>query len=334
MILFLYGPDTYRSRQKLNEIIEHYKKIHKSGLNLKFFDLKEKRFEDLADEIKTTPMFSEKKLLVFKNTTLNKDFQDKFLKNIKKFSNSKDIFLFYEDYSPPITSFRLRRAPEDKFSKSLKKYGKSQEFKLLEDWQLRNWVKREFKNFGTEIKETAVKKLVDFVGNNLWQMENEIKKLVNYKNKTKIEIKDVELLVKPKIETDIFETIDAIASKNKKRALKLLKGHLEKGDSPLYLLSMINFQFRNLLVIKDLIEKHQSPYSLTNLHPYVIKKSSDFSKKFKLFELKKIYQKIFEIDLAIKTGKIEPEIALDLLIAEIYPAPDSRKKDSNLLKKL
>ena len=26
MILFLYGPDTYRSRQKLNEIIEHYKK--------------------------------------------------------------------------------------------------------------------------------------------------------------------------------------------------------------------------------------------------------------------------------------------------------------------
>ncbi|PIQ92378.1 MAG: hypothetical protein COV69_02735 [Parcubacteria group bacterium CG11_big_fil_rev_8_21_14_0_20_39_14] len=27
MIIFLYGPDTYRSRQKLNEIIEYYKKV-------------------------------------------------------------------------------------------------------------------------------------------------------------------------------------------------------------------------------------------------------------------------------------------------------------------
>jgi DNA polymerase III delta subunit len=34
-------------------------------------------------------------------------------------------------------------------------------------------------------------------------------------------------------------------------------------------------------------------------------------------ELKKIYRKIFQIDSDIKTGKIEPETALDLLLAEI-----------------
>lgn len=27
MVIFLYGQDTYRSRQKLNEIIERYKKV-------------------------------------------------------------------------------------------------------------------------------------------------------------------------------------------------------------------------------------------------------------------------------------------------------------------
>ena len=159
-------------------------------------------------------------------------------------------------------------------------------------------------------------------------MANEIKKLVAYKTGhnqittvtklcPEIEREDVELLVKSKIEIDIFKTIDAIAAKNKKRALKLLKAHLEKGDSPLYLLSMINFQFRNLLIIKDLIEKNLSPYSFTNLHPYVIKKSISLLGKFSFSELKKIYQKIFEVDLDIKTGKIEPEMALDLLITEI-----------------
>jgi len=151
-------------------------------------------------------------------------------------------------------------------------------------------------------------------------LSNEIKKLANYKNKEKIENKDIELLVKPKIESDIFKTIDAIAVKNKKQALELIKKHLEKGDSPLYLLSMINFQFRNLLQVRDLIERQKSFYVFskkTQLHPYVIKKSYSQAQKFKISELKKIYQKIFEVDLNIKTGKVEPETALDFLIAEI-----------------
>jgi len=150
------------------------------------------------------------------------------------------------------------------------------------------------------------------------EKENEV--LFDHKLKPKdigISGKDIELLIKPKIETDIFQTIDAIAEKNKKRAFKFIKAHLEKGDSPFYLFSMINFQFRNLLIIKDLMEKNLSPYSLNHLHPYVIKKSISLLEKFSFSELKKIYQKIFQLDLDVKTGKIEPEMALDLLITEL-----------------
>jgi len=122
------------------------------------------------------------------------------------------------------------------------------------------------------------------------------------------------------METDIFKTIDFIASKNKKLALKLLHRHLEKGEHPLYLLSMIIFQFRNLLEIRDLLEKG-TPYWLlfrkSNLNNYIIKKSYQLAKKFSLSELKRIYRKIFEIDFNIKTGKLESETALDLLIGEI-----------------
>jgi DNA polymerase-3 subunit delta len=151
-------------------------------------------------------------------------------------------------------------------------------------------------------------------------MNNEIKKLVSFKSKRRIEAEDVELLVKPKIEADIFKTIDAIAQKNKKQALFLIHKHLEKGDSPLYLLSMINFQFRNLLMIKDLIEKNRPYYAIlktTKLHPFVVKKSWQLANKFTFQELKKIYQKIFQADLSIKTGKIEPKITLELLLAEL-----------------
>jgi len=317
MIIFLYGPDTYRSREKLNEIVEHYKKIHKSGLNLKFLDLKEKDFQDFKNEVQISSMFSERKLLVLKNAFENFDFKKKFSAEIEKFVKSEEVILFYEE-----------EIKKDKFFQTLKKFSEYQEFQLLDGERLKNWVKKEFKKYQAKIDSAVLEKLIEFVGNDLWQMANEIKKLVAYKTGhnqittvtklcPEIEREDVELLVKSKIETDIFKTIDAIAAKNKKRALKLLKAHLEKGDSPLYLLSMINFQFRNLLIIKDLIEKNLSPYSFTNLHPYVIKKSISLLGKFSFSELKKIYQKIFEVDLDIKTGKIEPEMALDLLITEI-----------------
>jgi len=330
MTIFLYGQDTYRSRQKLNEIIDRYKKIHKSGLNLKYFDCQEIDFRAFRDAISQTSMFREKKLVVLTSAFLNTEFKEKFLKDSKKFINSKDIILFFEIDEVP---------KNDNLFKLLKKYGKSQEFKSLDEKRLKNWIMREFESYKTKIENKALDKLIEFVGSNLWQMTNEIKKLVSYraplqrgeggkenevlfdhKKGETIELRDVELLVKPKIETDIFKTINALALKDKKQALELIHKHLEKGDSPLYLLSMINFQFRNLLIIRDLIEKYKSPYILskvTNLHPYIIKKSCALAQKFTIQELKKIYQKIFQVDLNIKTGKIDPETALDLLITGI-----------------
>ena len=55
----------------------------------------------------------------------------------------------------------------------------------------------------------------------------------------------------------------------------------------------------------------------SGLHPFVVRKTYYQCNQFSFSELKKIYQKIFKIDFNIKTGKIEPGIGLDLLIAEI-----------------
>jgi DNA polymerase-3 subunit delta len=311
MIIFLYGPDTYRSKQKLNEIIEHYKKIHQSGLNLKFFDEENLNFQSLKDTLFSTPIFKEKKLLVLKNIFSNQNFKENFLKEKERFINSEDIFLIYE---------KKEISKDDPLFQFLKKNSKFQEFNLLDNQKLKNWIKEELEKKDAQISPKALEKLIEYVGNNLWRVSNEIKKLVSYKKGEIIQEKDIELLVKPKIETDIFKTINAIAEKKKDKALILLHQHLEKGDSPLYLLFMINFQFRYLLIVKEMIEKNIPYYIILNqikLPSFVVRKILEQSKKFTLQQLKKIYQKIFQKDLQIKTGKIEPETALDILIAEI-----------------
>ena len=307
MIIFLFGEDTYRMKEKLKEIVERYKKVRKTGLNLKYFD----DFTNLKDGIRQTSMFKEKKLAVVTNVFASPDFKEKFLENKKDFLKTEDIILFYQEGE-------INK--NNSLFKFLKKNAKSQEFKFLTGQGLKAWIKKEFDRYETKIDSEVLEKLIEYIGNDLWQMSNEIRKLASFRNNKIVGVEDIKLLVRSKIETDIFKTIDAIADKNKKQALKLLHKHLEKGDSPLYLLSMINYQFRNLLVVKDFIEKHK-PYSIilrkSGLHPFVVKKSYYQSQKFTFQELKKIYRKIFKVDLDIKTGRIQPEIALDLLITEI-----------------
>ncbi|MBI4101723.1 MAG: DNA polymerase III subunit delta, partial [Candidatus Nealsonbacteria bacterium] len=75
-----------------------------------------------------------------------------------------------------------------------------------------------------------------------------------------------------------------------------------------------------LVLVKDLLErKTQYPLiaKIANLHPFVVKKAWEACRSFSLAELKKIYQKIFQADLDAKTGRMEPEVALDLLLASI-----------------
>lgn len=315
MLIFLYGPDTYRSRQKLNGLVEQYKKVNRGALNLKYFDFEKDDFKIVKEEFQQPSMFQEKKLLIFKNAFSNAEFREEFLKNKESFSgfwaDKNNTIIFYEEGEVNKNSRLLN---------FLQKEAKCQKFEHLTGEKLKNWLMKEFKNLGGEIKDAALNKLVEFAGDDSWRLSNEINKLVNYKAGLAVEEKDVELLVSPRIETDIFQTIDCLAQKNKKEALKMLHRHLENGDSPFYILSMINFQFRNLLIIKSLSQKYPSFYPIakvSGLHPFVVKKGYFLAQKFKLDELKKIYQKIFEIDSKIKTGRMEPVAALDLFVAGI-----------------
>ncbi|MSU60689.1 MAG: DNA polymerase III subunit delta, partial [Candidatus Staskawiczbacteria bacterium] len=245
MIIFLYGQDSYRSKQKLDEIVSHYKDSGKTGLNLISLDAKDISFSDFYDNFKISSMFAEKKLIILKNVFANKNFQEDFIKEIKSIENLKDVVLVYENEAP---DQRL------KLFKTLLKECKCQEFSFLSGLNLRKWAQEEFAKSGQKINLDALDLLLNYAGNDLWRLSNEISKLSNFKKDGTVKKDDVELFVKPRIELDIFKTIDALAAKNKKLALALLHKHLDGGEVPLYLLSMIAYQFKNLLIVKELAQ--------------------------------------------------------------------------------
>src|SRR3989338_7778847 len=96
MIIFLYGQDSYRSKQKLDEIINHYKASRKSWLNLIYIDSSKSDFSDFYNNFKVFTIFSEKKLIILKNFFSNKKFQEDFLEELKKLEDLKDVIVIYE----------------------------------------------------------------------------------------------------------------------------------------------------------------------------------------------------------------------------------------------
>lgn len=308
MIYFIYGQDSYRAKEKLQEIIDKYKSLHKSGLSLVQINVKN-NFKDFFDNFKIVSMFDEKKLIILKDIFLNQKFGEDFLKEIKTFKNSKDIIVVFE---------KDMVDQRTKLFKTLIKDAKCQEFSFLDSRGLRIWFRKESEKYKLKIDPIAEATLLSYVGNDLWQLENEIKKLANFKPGKLIKKEDIILQVRPKTENDIFKTINAISEKDKKQALYLLRKHLDNGDNFLYLLSMIAYQFRNLLVVKEMIDKGL-PYATiqkkSGLAPFVVSKTYYLCNQFTFLELKKIYKKIFQVDLNIKTGKIDAETALDLLVA-------------------
>lgn len=321
MIIFLYGEDEFRSNRKLAEIKNKFLQNYKEGGTLFVFDFGESaaKINEMLLKLSSGGLFSNKKLAIVENILQNKTAAESkelldFLKKADK-EGTKDLTLVFWEKEKIDKKLKL--------AKFLLEKAKKQEFDLLNGAKLTSWIIGEIKEISEDtitISPKATEKLSIFVGNNLSLLSKEIEKLVGYRNKGEISEEDVDLLVKSKIDSDIFKTIDSLARQDKKTAVELLHNHLSTGEDPFYLLSMYFFQFRNLLKVKPLAERNMSQPEIAaklKIHPFVAKKSLEQGRNFSLAELKSLYKNLCDIDAEAKSGKIEIGLALDKFVATV-----------------
>jgi DNA polymerase III subunit delta len=323
MLFFLYGEDSFRSSEKVLEIKNKFQLNDKSGAGLSSFDGREEKnaLVKIEATLKNTGLFSEKKLLILKGTISHSPTEEQtkilaFLKkNIESLKNNSDlVIIFWEETTP-----RKNNA----LFKFLLVQAKKQNFEKLIGIKLNEWALEKIKksDSGAKISAPALNKLIAYTGGNSAIISQEIEKLINFSYGKTINESAIDLLVRSQGDSDIFKTIEALASKNKRLALKLLRGHIDRGDDPFYLFSMFIYQFRNLLRISALQENglfnEFEIAKITKLHPYVVKKSFSDARSFGSLKLKNIYAELCLIDTKIKTGKIDAKLALDKFIGEL-----------------
>jgi DNA polymerase-3 subunit delta len=199
--------------------------------------------------------------------------------------------------------------------------GRVRRFVAPERGALPQWIIERAASKGGEIEPRAAQTLASYVGGDLRLLDQELEKLLSYVGGARpVGEDDVHLLTPYVRETYIFSMIDAVCLGDGRKALALLHQLLDEGKAPLYLLTMIVNQLRTLIQVKELLGQNKNQQEIVKelkLHPYPVQKAMEQARFFNQEQLRRIYSRLLETDLAIKTGQMSDLLALDMLVADL-----------------
>lgn len=299
MVIFLYGPDSYRIRANAREIKAQFLKKY-SGLALRHFDLtQEKDREDFLDFIKNYSIFGDKKLAIVEPLSL---LDLNFKARIQEATDSLDLnFLIIE---PGIKDEKGVKAV---WKFLLEPSIKVQKFDLLSESQLALFIKRETQSAGLSLNPKITDYLIKTFGSDSWALHNEIEKMRLFPDLSLITAQNKE---------NVFALVEALVGdslESKPFSLSRLEKALMYGEDAGAIFNFLISEVRNLLLAKESPQK----FERLRLHPFVIRKIKNRARLFKLEQLKNLYQKLGDFDIAVKGGRLNYDDCLtSLLVAK------------------
>ena len=185
---------------------------------------------------------------------------------------------------------------------------------------LARWVKSTVEAKGASISPTANRSITDLVGSDLWTLDQELEKLALFCAGKEIQESDVSELVSQVREASIFTAVDAMIEGQPGIALRLLHQLHQDGKEPLYIISMVERQLRLLALARDAMDRgvpqNELKGRLGTSSDFVVRKTAEQARRHPMSEIILRYNHLLEADLAIKLGKLEPELALELLAGD------------------
>ena len=327
MLYLLFGEDDYSAHQALSEIKKTVGDETALATNTAVLDASQVTVEEIKRVSETVPFLAEKRLVII-NGLLGR-FETRHGSSRKK-TGGTGRRGEYQPLAeclaniPDFTSVVLldgKTDPKNPLFKQLSGQATLKSFPLLRGENLTSWIQGKIRVAGSSITGPAVELLARFVGGNLWVMTSEIEKLVLFAAGRRIEEEDIRQVVSYAQEASVFTMVDAILEFRAGAAQRLLQQLLQQGASPAYLLVMVVRQVRIIVRVKELRRQRRSEIEIKNrlgiFNDFVYRKAQEQAARYSLERLKEVYHRLLEADLSIKTGRYDPELALNILLGEL-----------------
>lgn len=270
------------------------------------YDLNEIEFNKIIEDLDTYDMFLKQKVIIGYNPLFlveKTDFkEDKLLKYINNPSDNILILVVNK------LNNRLKLVTE------IKKVFKIITIKNID---YNTFIENNLEDY--KMDKSTIQYFLNKVGQNYNIIESELEKLKLYKVDKKIITKeDIDLVSNRNIESSIFDLIDSIVKKDKKKVYELYEHFLSSGTEIIQIMIMLANQIRLIYNVKVLNRLSDSEISnLLEVHEYPVKlarnKGYNYSKK----ELLNMLYNLAILDEDIKSNKCLQNISFLTFIMQI-----------------
>lgn len=307
-VYLLFGEEAYL-RKQYKDKLKNALSADGDTMNCHYFEGKDVSVGEIIDLAETMPFLAERRVIVLENTGL--------------FKSGGEALAEYILNPSPTVFFVFAEAEIDKRSKlykAVQSKGVSVEFAMQDENTLKRWILGMIKRENKNISENALNLFLNKTGTDMENIHKELEKLFCYcLEKDFITEEDIEEICTKKVSNQIFDMVNAIADRQQKKALSLYYDLLALREAPMRILFLIGRQFNILLMVKEMKKKgydNKTIASKAGIPPFTVGKYAAQASKFKTKDLKQALNECVEADEAVKTGRMNDKMSVELLIVK------------------
>jgi DNA polymerase-3 subunit delta len=262
---------------------------------------------EIIDLAETMPFLSDKRVILIEDSGFFKNGCPE-LSDYLKSSSETTVIIFVEK-------------EVDKRKDIYKALGKTG-FELSCDTQdedmLKRWIVSKLASENKTMSPRAAAFFLDRVGTDMSNISTEIEKLVCYcMDRNQITEEDIEAVCANWLTSRIFAMTDAIVEKNQKRAIDLYYDLLALKEPPAKILALITGQFNKMLQVKEMNDNRRDKGTIASalkMAPFLVQKYSNWARSYSYEELRETLEMCASNDEAVKTGKLDYVISVEMVI--------------------
>ncbi|MBQ9306119.1 DNA polymerase III subunit delta [Butyrivibrio sp.] len=302
----IYGDEAYLRLQNRDKLVKALGG-GASSMNFTKYEGDQINPAQVIDMAETMPFLSDKRVILVENSGFFKNGCPELADYLKSPSETT-YFIFIE---------KEVDKRKDIF-KAVSKIGLEMNCDTQDEDTLKRWIAGKFASEGKNISPRAAAFFLERVGTDMSNISTEIEKLICYCiDRNEITVDDINAVCAGWLTSRIFAMTDAIASQDQKKAIDLYYDLLALKEPPAKILALITRQFNIMLQVKEMSANRKDRSQIASgagIAPFLVGKYESWARAYTFEELRGALELCASNDEAVKTGKLDYIISVEMII--------------------
>lgn len=321
-IYIIYGDEKYLLKKGVSRLINKAKGDQFPEFNFNEFN-SDANVDTIADAALGMPFMAERKCVTvsdFNADACSANDTGKLQELLCSLSETTVLIFFY----PTMTVDSKKTAKWKNFFKLAEQFGASVCYNRRSTADIVKLLCAEAEKNGSQLSRANAEKIVEYAGDDLTNLYNEILKMSSFAIGREITSADIENMVTHNMESTVFMLSKAIIGGDYDRAYSVLNQLFYMNEEPVAILAVLSNSYVNMYRVKAALQSGKSGTAPTEYDPasykgrdFILRNAERDGRSLSIEKLRQSLSAIMEADLLLKGSKISGRQVLEQLIAKL-----------------